>query len=258
VLTPDEPAPAVRAMPPWSVHGPADAPTLVLVHGAIVGGIWGPQIERLRDRYRIVVVDLPGHGRLASKPFTLDAATDTLRAAIEEAGGGRAVVVGISLGGYVAMILAGRHPELVRGLVVANASLEPTGLAALGVLAYGWLLRWLPAGLVREVNVGLFRRAYGRSRAAELAVGHDARAGGRAVLTLPGVRFRDHLRAYPGPVLVLNGSRDRVMVAGERRLLEGLEQVTVERIEGAAHLSNLDRPDAFTAAVARFETTLGD
>jgi pimeloyl-ACP methyl ester carboxylesterase len=59
-------------------------------------------------------------------------------------------------------------------------------------------------------------------------------------------------------VLVLNGSRDRVMVAGERRLLEGLEHVTVERIAGAAHLSNLDRPDAFTAAVARFETTLGD
>jgi pimeloyl-ACP methyl ester carboxylesterase len=48
------------------------------------------------------------------------------------------------------------------------------------------------------------------------------------------------------------------MVAGERRLLEGLEHVTVERIAGAAHLSNLDRPDAFTAAVARFETTLGD
>jgi pimeloyl-ACP methyl ester carboxylesterase len=231
---------------------------MVLVHGAIIGGIWGPQIERLRDRYRIVVVDLPGHGRLASERFSLDGAADTLRAAIDQAAGGRAVVVGLSLGGYVAMAFAARHPERVRGLVVANASLEPVGLAAIGVFAYGWMLRWLPAALVREVNVGLFRRAYGGARAAELAAGHDARAGGKAVGTLRGIRFRERIQAYGGPVLVLTGTRDRVMVAGERRFVTGLANVSVERIAGAAHLSNLDRPDAFTDAVVRFEATLGD
>jgi pimeloyl-ACP methyl ester carboxylesterase len=240
------------------VHGPADGPAIVLVHGAIVGGIWGPQVERLRDRYRLVVVDLPGHGRLASRRFSIDAAADAVRAAIDAAAGGRAVVVGLSLGGYVAVSLAARHPERVRGLVVADASLEPVGLAALGVLAYGWLLHWLPRGLAREVDVGLFRRAYGRSLAAELAAGHDTRAGSRAVRTLRGVPFRDRIRAFGGPVLVLNGARDRVMVAGERRFVAGLENVRVERLDDAAHMSNLDQPDAFSEAVARFERTLGD
>jgi pimeloyl-ACP methyl ester carboxylesterase len=250
------PAPANQA-PPWTVHGAAGAPAIVLVHGAIIGGIWGPQVERLRDRYRLVVVDLPGHGRLAAERFSIDRALDVIRAAVDDGGGGRALVVGLSLGGYVATAFAARHPERVRGLVVADASLEPVGLAALGVLAYGWMLRWLPAALVREVNVGLFRRAYGRARAAELAAGHDARAGGRAVITLRGVRFRDRMRAYGGPVLVLNGARDRVMVAGERRYVAGIDNVSVERIAGAAHLSNLDQPEAFTNAVVRFEASLG-
>src|SRR2546423_7702887 len=149
---------------PWTVEGPPDSPAIVFLHGAIVGGIWGPQIERLRDRYRCIAVDLPGHGRLASEHFSFDLAVDTTREAIDEAAGGRAVVVGLSLGGYVGMTFAARYPDRVRGLVVADASLEPLGVAALGVLAYGWSLRWLPRSLVREVNVGLFRRAYGRSR----------------------------------------------------------------------------------------------
>ena len=152
-------------MAAWTTDGPSDAPAIVFVHGAVVSGLWGPQMARLRDRYRCITVDLPGHGRLAAQSFTLDAAVEVIRAAIDAEAGGRAVVVGLSLGGYVAMAVGARYPDRVRGLVVADASLEPVGVAGVAVLAYGWLLRWLPAGLTREVNVGLFRRAYGRTLA---------------------------------------------------------------------------------------------
>ncbi|HEX7951203.1 MAG TPA: alpha/beta fold hydrolase [Candidatus Limnocylindrales bacterium] len=228
----------------------------MFIHGAIVISMWGPQVDRLRDRYRCVLVDLPGHGRLAGRPFTLDAAVETVRAAIDECAGGRAVLVGLSLGGYVAMAVAARHPERVRGLVVADASLEPRGLGGLGMVAYGWLLRLMPAWLVREVAAGLFRRQYGRRLARELVVGYDSRAGAAAVLRLRGERFRDRLRAYGGPVLVLNGDRDAIFTAGERRLAGNLRNVTIQRIAGASHLSSVDRPDEFTAAVATFEASL--
>jgi pimeloyl-ACP methyl ester carboxylesterase len=245
----------VRA-PHWTVDGPPAGEPIVFLHGAIVGGIWGLQVRALREGYRCVTVDLPGHGRLAATPFTFDAAVDAVREAIDEAAGGSALLVGLSLGGYAAMAVAARHPERVRGLVVADASLEPGGLAAIGIALYAVLLRWLPAVLIREVNIGLFRRAYGRAIAAELAEGFDVRAGARGVLTLLRERFRHRVRAYGGPVLILNGDRDVVFTAGERRFVAGLPNVRVERIAGAGHLSNLDRPEAFTAAVARFAASL--
>lgn len=240
----------------WSVDGPASGPAIVFLHGAIVAGIWGPQVRALRDRYRCVTVDLPGHGRLAAEAFTFPRAVEAAREAIDAAAGGRALVVGLSLGGYTAMALAAAHPERVRGLVVADASLEPQGLAALGIAAYGLTLRWLPRALVRDVNVSLFRRVYGRDLANELAVGFDSRAGGRGVLALLGQGFRERLKGYGGPVLLLNGDRDLLFVRGERRLAAGLPSVQIEHVRGAGHLSNLDGSDAFTAAVERFAAGL--
>ncbi|HXI45196.1 MAG TPA: alpha/beta hydrolase [Candidatus Acidoferrales bacterium] len=251
---PDRPAGTAS---PWVAEGPPDAPVIVFVHGAIVSrAVWGPEVALLRDRYRCVSVDLPGHGTLEGQRFTLDAAADVVAGAIDAAGGGRALVVGLSLGGYVAMTLAARDPERVRGLVIADASLEPVGLGGLAFLAYGWLLRLLPKWLVREVGVGLFRRVYGRRMGDRLADGYDSKAGGQGVLTLPGQRFRARLRAYGGPILVINGSLDLVFVAGERAFVRGLPGLTVRRLHGASHMSNLDRPEAFSAAVSDFEATL--
>ena len=244
---------------PWVAEGPPDAPVIVFVHGAIVSrAVWGPEVELLRNRYRCVSVDLPGHGTLAGQRFTLEAAADVVAAAIDAAGGGRALLVGLSLGGYVAMTLAARDPRRVRGLVIADASLEPVGLGGAAFLAYGWLLRLLPAWLVREVGVGLFRRVYGRRLGERLAECYDSKAGGHGVLTLPGRRFRARLMAYGGPVLVINGSLDLVFVAGERAFVRDIPGLTVRRLHGAGHMSNLDRPDAFCAAVSDFEATLPD
>jgi pimeloyl-ACP methyl ester carboxylesterase len=241
---------------PWTASGPEDGPPIVFVHGAIVGAIWGPQVERLRDRYRCIIVDLPGHGRLAAERFTIPRAVEVITAAIDAAAGGRALVVGLSLGGYSAMALAGAHPDRVRGLVVADASREPVGLATVAMLAYGWTLRWLPRRLVRAVGVGLFRRSYGRALSAELASDYGSRAGGIGVIALAGQQFRDRLRAYGGPVLILNGALDWFFISGEAAFVDGLDNVTVRRIPGASHLSNLDRPDEFTAEIVAFEASI--
>jgi pimeloyl-ACP methyl ester carboxylesterase len=244
---------------PWDAVGPADAPAIVFLHGAILSrAMWGPQVERLRDRYRCVTVDLPGHGVLTRQPFDLeDAAAGVIRA-IDGAAGGRALVVGLSLGGYVAIAAAADHPDRVRGLVIAGASAEPVGLARLAYLWYGWSLRLLPSNLLEDVGIGLFRRFYGRALGEAVTKGYDARAGGRAIVELAGerVRFRDRLRRYGGPVLVVNGGLDPWFRLGERGFVGGLPNVTIRRLDRASHVSNLDRPDAFTAAVAAFEASL--
>ncbi len=241
----------------WAADGPPDAPVLVFVHGAVLSrAMWAPQVERLRDRYRCVTVDLPGHGVLATEPFELGRAVDVVTGAIDEAGGGRAIVVGLSLGGYVAIATAAAHPERVRGLVISGASMEPRGFAHLAYLWYGWSLRILPQRVVRDAALELFRRAYGKDVGAALARGYDARAGGTAVIRLAGGRFHERLRAYGGPTLAINGSLDWWFRLGEGAFLSGIPSARVSRLPGATHLASLDRPEEFATAIADFEASL--
>ncbi|HYL40127.1 MAG TPA: alpha/beta fold hydrolase [Candidatus Binatus sp.] len=243
---------------PWAVEGPEGAPAILFVHGAVLGrGMWLPQVERLRDRFRCVTVDLPGHGALADVPYSLAAGVEVVQAAIREAAGGRALVVGLSLGGYTAIATAADDPALVRGLVVAGASADPIApIAHLAYLWYGWSLRLLPAGLARNVALETFRRAYGRSVAAAIATTYDARTGGRAVCRLAGEAFRPRLRAYGGPVLVINGDLDTWFCLRERSFVAGIPNLRVARIPRASHLSNLDQPERFTTEVTAFERAL--
>jgi pimeloyl-ACP methyl ester carboxylesterase len=221
--------------------------------------VWSPQVDALADRFRCISVDLPGHGDLRKRAFDLDEAAAGVARAIDEAAGGRAVLVGLSLGGYVAMTVAGRHPEKVRGLVIAGSTREPIGLSRLGFLLYGWALRSAPEPAIRAVALAWFRRRYGPVVAAAItAGGHFAKGGSLAVRRLAGVRFRDRLLAYGGPILVINGSTDLAFRIGAGRFIAGVPGVTSRMIPRAGHLSNVDAPEAFTRLVEEFIGSLPD
>jgi len=242
----------------WTATGPAGAPAILFVHGAMMGrAVWAPQIQRLADRFRCIAVDQPGHGTLRELPFTIDRAVENVLAAIEQEAGGPAVLVGLSLGGYVAMTVAGRHPGLVRGLVIAGCTREPVGLSRLGFHAYSWGLRLVPEPVVRTVALRWFRLRYGREIAAAItAGGHFSSGGSRAVGQLTRWSFRDRLLAYGGPVLAINGVTDLVFTIGARRFLAGVPHLRYEVIRGAGHLSNVDRADEFTRRIDEFVATL--
>jgi len=252
--------PAVRAaLDAWEVDGPLDGPPIVLLHGAILSRtMWRPLVALLRGRYRCISLDLPGHGTQAGKPFTIDAAVARVSETIDREAGGRAVLIGLSLGGYVAMAVAGASPARVRGLVVAGATLDPRGVWAVAFIAFGLALRILPERLIRGVDVLLMRRLYGRPVVEQvLAGGYFARGGGVAVTRLAGGRFRALLRAYGGPILVINGDRDFVFSRTEPRFVAGIPRLTELELPGASHLSTLDRPAEVAAAIRSFEGSIG-
>src|SRR5262249_6102930 len=104
-----------------------NGPTIALLHGlggaAANGTVVAPP---LAERYRVPVPDLPGHGGSSALPApveTLDPYADRVAAVLP----GPAVLVGHSLGAVVALRLAARRPELVRGLVLAGAAGIGTG-----------------------------------------------------------------------------------------------------------------------------------
>jgi pimeloyl-ACP methyl ester carboxylesterase len=113
------------------LHGPADAPPLVLLHGAYMStGTFGPLLPGLSAHRRVIVPDLQGHGRTtdADRPITYEGMADDVAALLAQLGIGRADVVGYSMGAGVALQLAVRHPRLVRALVPISCSYRHDGM----------------------------------------------------------------------------------------------------------------------------------
>ena len=210
-------------------------------------------MRHLVAAFRVIACDLPGHGRREAESFELAAAADDLALAIDKLAGGRALVVGLSLGGYVAMDLAARHPERVAGLVLAGASQEPVGPWTWPYRALATVLERTPPGVLDGLSNRYFRARYRPAVAGPiLADRYSPRGGALALRTILGQRFRPRLAAYPGPVLILNGRLDPVFRAGERAFLAVCAEGRLVVLPRATHLSNLDRPAAFAAAVRTF------
>ena len=246
-------------------RGPLDAPALVLLHGTRrTRAMWRHQLDGLSDDFRVVAVDLPGHGALAHVPFRLRDATAVVSSAIDAAAGGRAIVVGQSLGGYVAMDLAAGRPDQVAGLVLVNASSEPRSVARRAPRTVGSYLLVAAGEHIRSpgARAGV-RRAGNGGRPAAASVDGDPeggpatsgwlfRGGTRALVSALREVFLPRLAAYPGRTLILNGEDDVLFRHGELAFLAAAADGRLELIPGGGHEVNEDRPEAFNAAVRRF------
>jgi pimeloyl-ACP methyl ester carboxylesterase len=244
--------PAREGVRHWTAVGPRDATAIVFLHGTrLTRAQWLPQLRRLAHRYRCVAIDLPGHGSRAAEPFTIDAATAAVAEAIDaEAADGRAVVVGLSLGGYVAIDAAEAYPDRVRALVLAGCSAEPVGPTTAPFRFFAWLMEAVPGPLLRVMNLAFFRTRYRRSVSEPIIEGGFWPAGGaRALRTIIGRRYLDRLARLWTPVTIVNGAFDPVFGPGGDPWATAARRGRHVLVAWALHLSNLDRPTTFSRIV---------
>jgi pimeloyl-ACP methyl ester carboxylesterase len=251
-----------RSDPWFDVTGKTDAPGIVLVHGAVVTRkIWLRQLRGLSDTYLVIAPDLPGHGALAEEPFTFDAALTRLADIIEREAHGRALVVGLSLGGYIAMELAHHHPELVAGLVLSGCSFNFRGLAGWYIkvvsliLRRGWVKPTRPQMEKRIMRV--FPPDLADVAEAQLRAGVYPEPVGPAYGEIAGKDFRPSMAAFPRPVLILNGEKDWFPRLGAATFEAASRVVRVQTVSGAGHACNLDQPEKFNQAVRNFAQSIG-
>lgn len=231
-------------------------PAVVFVHASrLTGAMWQPQVEALSGEFHVLAPDLPGHGRLAGERFSLAGAANHLARVIDEEAGGRALLVGLSLGGYVALDFAARFPERASGLLLASCSAEGRYPLSLPYLLTGHLMGRSPA--LRAAQERALRRELPREAAAILlAEGLHLGAMGDVLREVLRRNWRATLRGLNVPVLLVNGERDHLFRLDERRFLRVARRGQLRHVAGAAHLCNLQQPEVFTQIVREFAREL--
>lgn len=245
-------------------HGePTDAPPLVIAHGLFGSARnWGAVAKRLARGREVIAVDLRNHGDSPRSPDASYPALATDLAEVIDAEGGRADVLGHSMGGKAAMALALIAPSRVRRLVVAD----------IAPVAYGHS----QIGYVRAMQgvalAGVVRRADGDAALAEavpdpalrafllqsLAVGPD---GARWKLNLPALADQmPKIMGFPsidgrfdGPTLFLSGgASDYVRPEHWPEILARFPRAQRGSLPNVGHWLHAEAPQAFAAAVEAF------
>lgn len=240
------------------VDGAADAPAVVML-GSLGSelAIWDPQVRELHATFRIVRLDLRGHGGSPVPPGPYDIAdlgADVL-ATLDSLGVDRASLCGISLGGAVALWLAANAAERVDRLVVCFSSACFGGREA-------WLGR---AGLVRADGTdAVAEAAVGRWFTAEFAARRpDVVTAMRAMIAatpaegyaacceaLAEFDLRAELGAIRAPTLVISGGADPATPPEHGELIAaGVAGATFVELAELAHLGSFERPDLVTPLI---------
>lgn len=235
---------------------------VVFIHGAFnTCDMWRPQLEFLSRRSRVIVYDLPGHGRSGGSRgrFSTGELARDLDRLLGRLEARPAVVCGFSLGGCVAQEYAYRHPDRLRGLVISDSIGDSLAGPARG-LARGALRLLSPFVSRRQlldlagIATGAMRRDVQKyfMRVAGENLGKMSRVEILGVAkALVDFRSRD-LSRFDKPTLVLAGAREPRRILNEARRLAGrIPAATLEVIENAQHGPNRENAAAFNAAIER-------
>lgn len=240
-------------------------PPVVFGHGLLwSGAMFRPQVEALRDSYRCVTVDWRGQGGSEVTPdgYDMDTLTGDLIGVLDALGLDAVHYAGLSMGGFVGIRLAARHPERVRSLALLDTSAGPEDPEK--VSRYRLMARIVRlfgarpvAGQVQKIMFGdafltdPSRAAEREARRREL-LAVDRVGATRAtygVIDRPDVY--DLLPAIAVPTLVLVGEQDRATPPPKaERLRDGIAGARLVVVPRAGHTATLEEPDAVSAALA--------
>jgi pimeloyl-ACP methyl ester carboxylesterase len=236
----------------YEVHG--SGPPLILTHGySSTSAMWQGQIEALSKRHKLILWDMRGHGQ-SDYPDDTAAYSEALTvgdiaALLDEVGAAKAIVGGLSLGGYMSLAFYRAHPERVSALLIIDTGpgfKKDDAREAWNKRAHDTADRFEQHGLdvlksaSRERSSVSHRDASGLARAA------------RGMLTQRDARVIELLPEIKVPCLVVVGADDAPFLAASDYMAAKIPGAKKVVIPAAGHAVNIDQPQAFIDAVVPF------
>lgn len=236
-------------------HG--SGPAVLLSHGySATSQMWRGQVEALSDRYRVITWDMRGHGQSDSPEsqaaYSEAATVADMAAILDRCGVDRAVIGGLSLGGYMSLAFWLTYPERCRALILFDTGpgyKNPVGREGWNKNAEARARAFEERGLEAlggssEVRISTHRSAEGLARAAR---GMLAQFDSRVIEALPDIRV---------PTLIAVGENDEPFLAPTDYMAAKIPGAKKVVIPGAGHAANIDNPAAANAAIEEFLASL--
>jgi 3-oxoadipate enol-lactonase len=238
-------------------------PTVLLLHAFPLNHtMWEPQFESLSASFQVIAPDIHGFGESQPpSPWTMASIADDLNEFLEKLGIDECAVVGVSMGGYIALSFWNKYPKRFRQLILSNtraradsdaekagrndmiAALEQYGSAVLAERMLSRLLKPNPAPEVAE-------------RVRKIVETTQASA---AIHALSAMRERPDssilLHRLGCPTMVITGAEDvMIRVEDSRAMADVIPGSRFMRLPNSGHLSNLENPEEYNRALLGFLT----
>ena len=252
----------------YTFDGPADAPVVTMSHSlATDRGMWDPTVPALTSRFRVLRYETRGHGQTEAPrgAYTLEQLADDARALLRALGIQRTHWVGLSMGGMIGQVLALKASDVLLSLSLCDTSsripadakpqwedrIRTAEAKGMEPLVEPTLARWFTAPF-RERRKDVVDRVATMIRTTPVA-GYVGCCHAISALNLT-----DRLSAIKLPTIVIVGEDDPgTPVAASRLIAENIKGARLEIISSAAHLSNIEQPEAFNRALSSFLEKVG-
>jgi 3-oxoadipate enol-lactonase len=247
----------------YEVAGPEGAPVVTMSHSLAANlDMWAPQVEALKDRYRVVCYDTRGHGGSDAPDgdYSLDDLAEDTRQFLAALGIERTHFVGLSMGGMIGQVLAISYPTMFRSLSLCDTSArippetgpawdERVGIArekGMAALVDTTVERWFTAPFRADGEAAL-------EPVREMIRTTPAAGYAGCCAAIKQHDQLDRISAIDAPTLVVVGADDMgTPVAAAEAINQRIAGSRLVVLESAGHLSNIEQPAAFSAALADF------
>jgi 3-oxoadipate enol-lactonase len=247
----------------YEIHGREGAPWLVFSHSlACSVRMWDGEIARHQDRFRVLAYDTRGHGQSAAPKgaYTLEGLADDLHALLSHLGIGKAHYCGLSMGGMIGQTFAIKYPGIFQSLILCDTtSRYPAAAAAMWQdrirIAETQGLKPLVQPTIERWFTEKFRKEKAEQVKKVAAQIEQTPVPGYVGCchAIPKIDVTARLKEIKVPALVICGADDPATPpALAREIHENLPGSQLTLIPQAAHLANIEQPEAFNRALAQF------